>query len=1729
MTRWSFRLTPLLFLALCLIGCSSGLNQGLPSLDDAPASEELTALAAQTYNITYQVKASADDAEEPNGRAAAIGSTELEIGQDAGVARDVGVRFSGVTIPPGAIINSAFLEFKAAQGGSAAASFSIAGEASDNAAAYTNVANSIKGRVRTASPVAWQPTAWTLGGTYRSGDVKGILQQIINRAGWRSGNAAAFMITGSGTREAVAFDSAAANATKLVVSYTYDPNPPPTATNLTRVVAASADDAEEPNGRAAAVGSTVLELGVDAGAPRVVGMRFSNLTIPTGATINSAVIELVGTASNAEATSLTVVGEAADNAAAYANVAGSISGRLNTKTAASAAWAPGAWAAGTTYAYRTSELKSILQEIVNRPGWRSGNAAAFMINGTGIRKASAFDGGAAKAPRLVVSYTPGTTTPPTPTNPCDSLSGTLPSDWSGGDVGTVTAAGKAGSTSGVFDLCGYGAGLGGTTDSFHYVRQTLTGDGTLTARLTSLDAATATARGGVMIRETTATNAKYAALYVDGANAKAFVNRGGTVAPTTLSGIASDILKDGLVGSSEAPSSIFEQVQGVTSDRDGAAGVFEQIGSVAGTLSPQANRLTTPVWLRITRKGTTVSSYTSADGQTWTPTGTTTLTLAQSVQVGLFSTGQGSSTPATARFDNVTIGPVVPSEAAPVAALTATPTSGTGPLAVTFDGSTSQRAYSYAWDFNATDGITVEAQGPTASTTYSTPGTYTATLTVTDVVGRTNQATTQITVNGDTPPYEPPDPNTEPVVASPTLDIGVSFAGGEMVFDAYGSQGTGLAYAWSFGDGTTATDPYVVHGYDEPGTYTVSLKITNSVGRTNTVTKDVTVLPEIGKMLPQGGERRTIKYQGASSLNVSFDAGDPVPGLRYVWSFGDGSTAEGSKTQHRYNKVGSYTYTLEVYDERATNGSAMVQALAVGEPALEESSWVTVWAAPPKANFTMTNTGAGVKDGPFYGSLPLNMNFNAGASEGNGLTYAWDFGDGATAEGTTTSHTYEKQGLHQVKLTVTDENNFTDTFYRFVRTTPLVTSSQFTAFGVIYPSTASASAMSMEEMYALGEADTLSPQQAQAPPVINETFPYVFLLNATAGAQANNFLADHGGFYCPYRSTGAYDDYYTMTVNGTPVGSSNYLVGVDYYNPNNPAEGGLCSSAIILRRTTTPLLQSRADAEIRVATPLQDFRYQLDTIAGVRVPRVFVTVLPDAMIPGDKAGPLVREYTIDNGGKKELMMTVAVRESEAQSYAEFAVPVYGVDRNGALASNANGYFNATFEGLTTNCDDCVMVGGRSLVNVKIPLGAAAGREIEFNLNRVRLSRDGTCTNDTVSPLRAYLSGCVTVDAGHEVPANAPALEPYTYALPAAALARSGAVTLGVSGTDRDTTWANFGNTSLEVASFALNFVPFLSDGADLLTQVFNTATGQGADPVISTLAAAGLILDTTTGGAADFTAIVKGAYKFSLRSGGVVAGVVKTETTNLLAGGSTATQYIGALKTRFKTLSDFATLGSGCGFIGLECAKVYDGVAKSLKQGQGLDDSTALAKLDEAISDVEGAGISTRDFLDTADEYDEYFDTDMDAQYVAVWMCGVSPDTLGSLQAQARRGCADSKILTRNLEPELGPKPAGTAAHHIVAVNEGRIPSAVTARNIFNSYGLDINDAVNGVFLPANRKVAAQNPNLPGATHSTLHTRVYYDTLLDRLDDLPDTATVSDLVAVLRQVRAELLTNDFPH
>jgi hypothetical protein len=455
--------------------------------------------------VQARVAAGSDDAEERSGAVVDLASTDLELVTDGSMVQTVGLRFPGLAVPRGAQVTAASIQFQTDEVSTDAASLTIRGQAVDNAASFSTASGNVSGRARTTAATSWLPPAWSTvgarGAEQRTPDLAAVVQEVVNRAGWASGNAMAFVLTGSGRRTAEAFEGGApavlqvsyvtgggggatntapvvdagpdrsvtmpdavslagtasddglpqgsvlsvrwemlsgpgtvtfgnANAASTTATFstagsyqlrltgtdgelttsdttTITVNPAGSGGTTTTVevpVSAGSDDAEQKAGGAVDLTSSDLELVTDGSSIQTVGLRFGALAVPTGAVIEKAWIQFSADEVTTAAASLNIAAQAADNAATFTSATGNISGR--PRTAAAVSWTPSGWSVqGERGApQRTADLSPALQEVVARPGWRSGNAVAFLVTGTGTRTAVAFEKSAAAAPLLHVEY-----------------------------------------------------------------------------------------------------------------------------------------------------------------------------------------------------------------------------------------------------------------------------------------------------------------------------------------------------------------------------------------------------------------------------------------------------------------------------------------------------------------------------------------------------------------------------------------------------------------------------------------------------------------------------------------------------------------------------------------------------------------------------------------------------------------------------------------------------------------------------------------------------------------------------------------------------------------------------------------------------------------------------------------------------------------------------------------------------------------------------------------------------------------------------------------------------------------------------------------------------------------------------------------------------------------------------------------------------------------------------
>lgn len=348
---------------------------------------------------------------------------------------------------------------------------------------------------------------------------------------------------------------------------------------------------------------------------------------------------------------------------------------------------------------------------------------------------------------------------------------------------------------------------------------------------------------------------------------------------------------------------------------------------------------------------------------------------------------------------------------APMAILAANPTQGEAPLMVAFDATSStddNGVVSYTFNFG--DGSPTETNSTgTTIYTYTNPGTFTATVTVEDAEGLTDEATIIITV--ETANQAP----TAALVANPTEgDAPLTVA-----FDATGSTDDNgvVSYAFDFGDGSpveTNTTGTITHTYDNAGTFTATVIATDAEGLSDDATATITVTqPNQAPMAaliasPTGGE---------APLMVDFDATgstDDAGIATYSFDFGDGSPIVENTTglaSHTYDNDGMFTATVTVTDAEGLSDDATVMiTVAAGN-------------AAPMAALTAS---------PTEGEAPLMVMFDATSSmDDNGIAnFSFDFGDGSPAVENTTgtaTYTYESAGTFTATVTVTDDQGLSDT------------------------------------------------------------------------------------------------------------------------------------------------------------------------------------------------------------------------------------------------------------------------------------------------------------------------------------------------------------------------------------------------------------------------------------------------------------------------------------------------------------------------------------------------------------------------------------------------------------------------------------------------------------------------------------------------------------------------------
>ena len=322
----------------------------------------------------------------------------------------------------------------------------------------------------------------------------------------------------------------------------------------------------------------------------------------------------------------------------------------------------------------------------------------------------------------------------------------------------------------------------------------------------------------------------------------------------------------------------------------------------------------------------------------------------------------------------------------PEAAFTSDVQTGTVPLTVAFTDQSENVPTSWAWDFGDTG--TSTAQSP--SHQYTAAGTYTVTLTATNIAGSDAEVKTGYIVVLPLPPVA----NFNKNVSGGQAPLSVQFTDQ--------STNSPTSWAWDFQNNGTidSTEQNPVFVYTAAGSYSINLTASNAGGSNYRLKENNIVVTDTPA--PVAGFTAT-PLTGTAPLTVTFTDSSTNTPTSWAWTFGDGATSTDQNPVHQYTTAGNYTVNLT-----ATN--------AAGPGSEEKTDYIIVSAAPviaPVADFTVSpNT-------PTTGTVPLFVRFTD-LSTNEPTSWAWDFGDGGTSTDQNATHTYMAAGTYTVNLTATN-------------------------------------------------------------------------------------------------------------------------------------------------------------------------------------------------------------------------------------------------------------------------------------------------------------------------------------------------------------------------------------------------------------------------------------------------------------------------------------------------------------------------------------------------------------------------------------------------------------------------------------------------------------------------------------------------------------------------------------
>ncbi len=318
----------------------------------------------------------------------------------------VAIRFDEVRVPQGATITSAFLDFSTHSSGGAA-NLEIRAHKTTNSPTIAETPLNISGRGLTNNVTIWNNiVGWGGNAADRktSPDMKNIVQEMVNQAGWCTGNPITFVVNGSGRR---VFRTWNADITEKglmpKLRIRYDDASAVGGCNTKKIVvgiASQNDDVDEESG------TTGNPLGqvqhpFTSSSWSINGYRFQNIEVPQGATITNAYMQFTGAGTYGGTPSSMIKAVASDDFPAWTLVNSEVSSQ--TFVPATKLWTLKPWK--NKFIYNTPDISNVVQQVINRAGWLEGNSLAIVTTSTGGgSNHRSYSSSHSRGPQLIIEY-----------------------------------------------------------------------------------------------------------------------------------------------------------------------------------------------------------------------------------------------------------------------------------------------------------------------------------------------------------------------------------------------------------------------------------------------------------------------------------------------------------------------------------------------------------------------------------------------------------------------------------------------------------------------------------------------------------------------------------------------------------------------------------------------------------------------------------------------------------------------------------------------------------------------------------------------------------------------------------------------------------------------------------------------------------------------------------------------------------------------------------------------------------------------------------------------------------------------------------------------------------------------------------------------------------------------------------------------------------------------------